>query len=176
MLHHTFSVPVKKQKIRNFGLPPKIHYPCGFFNGAAAKNKGGAGFTLLLSSSHSIQFSMGCGRCTSTKSELMALWELLTVSKFMGIPLLSIYGDSLVIIQWATGKSNLNLPYLSHWCDDIKSLLQTFPGMILKYTYCEHNQIVDSLSKKALLLDSGYGEFKEVLNDITTEHGNFQLF
>ena len=106
----------------------------------------------------------------------MALWALLTVSKFMGIPLLSIYGDSLVIIQWDTGKSNLNLPHLSHWCDEIKELLQTFPGMILKHTYREHNQIADSLSKKALLLDSGYGEFKEVLNDIFIEYGNFQLF
>ena len=46
----------------------------------------------------------------------------------------------------------------------------------MKHTYREHNQIADSLSKKALLLDSGYGEFKEVLNEITIEHGNFQLF
>ena len=157
-------------------MPPMIYYPCGFFDGAVAKNKVGVGFVLLLSSSHSIQFTMACGRCTNTKSEMIALWALLIVSKIMGIPLLSIYGDSLVIIQWATGKSNLNLPYLSHWCDEIKELLQTFPGMILKYTYCEHNQIVDSLSKKALLLDSGYGEFKEVLNDIFIEYGNFQLF
>ena len=176
MLSHSFPVPVKKFKLRVIGMPPMIHYPCGFFDGAAAKNKGGAGFTLLLSCSHSIQFSMGCGRCTNTKSELMALWALLTVSKHMGVPLLSIYGDSLVIIQWATGKSNLNLPYQSHWCDDIIELLQSFLRMIMKHTYREHNQIADSLSKKALLLDSGYGEFKEVLNDISTEHGNFQLF
>ena len=45
----------------------------------------------------------------------------------------------------------------------------------MKHTYREHNHITDSLSKKALLLDSGYGEFKEILNDITTEHGNYQL-
>ena len=46
----------------------------------------------------------------------------------------------------------------------------------MKHTYHEHNQIADSLSKNALLLDSGYGEFKEILNDITSDHGNFQLF
>lgn len=119
---------------------------------------------------------MGCGRCTNTKSELMALWALLIVSKSMGVPLHSIYGDSQVIILWANGKSNLNPPYLSHWCDDKKELLHSFPGMIMKHTYREHNWIADSLSKKALLLDSGYGEFKEVLNDIATEHGNFQSF
>ena len=107
---------------------------------------------------------------------MMALWALLTVSKIMGIPLLSIYGDSLVIISWATDKSTLSQPHLSHWCDDIRELLQNFPGMIMKHTYREHNQIADSLSKKALLLDSGYGKFIEVLNDIATDHGNFQLF
>ena len=157
-------------------MPPMIQFPCDFFDGAAAKNKGGAGFVLHLSRSHSIHFSLGCRKCTNTKSEMMAQWTLLTVSKIMGIPLLSIYGDSLVIIQWATGKSNLNLPHLSHWCDDIKDLLQIFPRVIMKHTYREHNQIADSLSKKALLLDSSYGEYKEVLNDISTEHGNFQLF
>ena len=69
----------------------------------------------------------------------MALWALLTVSKIMGIPLLSIYGDSLVIISWTTGKSTLNLPHLSHWCDDIRELLQKFLGMIMKHIYREHN-------------------------------------
>ena len=46
----------------------------------------------------------------------------------------------------------------------------------MKHTYHEHNQIADSLSKKVLLLDSGYGEFNEVQNDISTDHGNFQLY
>ena len=46
----------------------------------------------------------------------------------------------------------------------------------MKHTYREHKQIADSLSRKALLLDSGYGEFNEILNDISTEHGNFRLF
>ena len=69
---------------------------------------------------------MGCDRSTNTKSELMALWALLSVSKIMGIPLLSIYDDSLVIISWATGKGTLNLPHMSHWCDDIRDLLHNF--------------------------------------------------
>ena len=77
----------------------------------------------------------------------MALWALLTVSNFMGVPLLSIYGDSLVIISWATGKSTLNLPHMSHWSDEIRELLQSFPGTIMKHIFREHNYIADSLSK-----------------------------
>ena len=119
---------------------------------------------------------MGCGRRTNTKSELMASWALLSVSKIMGIPLLSIYGDSLVIISWAIGKSTLNLPHLSHWCYDIRELMHHFSGMIMKHIYREHNQIADNLSKIALSLDSGFGNFKESLNDKFTDHGNFQLF
>ena len=100
----------------------------------------------------------------------------MSVSKIMGVPLLSIYGNSLVIISWATGKNTLNLPHLSHWSDEIRELLRSSPGMIMKHIFREHNQIADSLSKNALLLDSGYGNFKEVLNDISTDHGNFRLF
>ena len=103
-----------------------MEFPCGFFDGAAAKNIGGAGFILFLSSSHSIHFSMGCGKSTNTKSKLMALWALLSVSKIMGIPLHSIFGDSLVIISWESGKGTLNLPHLNHWCDDVKDLLFFF--------------------------------------------------
>ena len=106
----------------------------------------------------------------------MAFWALLTVSKIMGIPLLSIYGDSLVIISWATGKSTLNLPHLSHWCDDIRDLFKKIPELIVKHIYRGHNQIADILSKNALLLDSGYGNYKEILNEFSTDHGNFQLF
>ena len=106
----------------------------------------------------------------------MALWALLTVTKFMVVPILSIFGNSLVIITWATGKSTLNLPHLSHWSDETRDLLQSFPGMIMKHIFREHNQTADSLSKKDLTLDSGYGTFIEVMNDITIDHGIFRLF
>ena len=119
---------------------------------------------------------MGCGRCTNTKAEMMALWALLTVSKIMGIPLHSIFGDSLVIISWDTGKISLNLPQQKNWGDDIRDHLQKFPELIVKHVFHEHNQIVDILSKNALLLDSGHGTSKEVLNGNSTGDGNFQLF
>ena len=106
----------------------------------------------------------------------MVLWALLSVSKVMGIPLHSLYGDSLVIISWATGKGTLNLPHLRHWCDDIRELFHNFPDMIMKHIYREHNKIADSLSKNALSLDSGFGNFQEFMFDKITDHGNFQLY
>ena len=119
---------------------------------------------------------MGCGRSTNTKSELMALWALLSVSKLLGIPLHSLFGDSLVIISWTSGKGTLKLPHLNHWCDDTRDLLQNFPNMSMKHIYREHNQIADSFSKSALSLDSGFGNFQEYMFGKITNHGNFQLY
>ena len=113
---------------------------------------------------------------TNAKSELMALWDLPSASKIMGIPLHSVFGDSLVIITWASGNGTLNIPHLTHWCDEVKDLLLLFPDMNLKHIYREHNQMADSLSKSALSLDSGFGIFQEHFLDMITEHGNFQFY
>ena len=118
-LLHLYPVPKKKVKYRNIGTPPQIIYPCGFFDGAAAGNIEGSGFMIHLSGTHCLYFSLGCGSSTNTRSELLALWALLSMTKHMGIPMLTIFGDSLVIISWANRICSLNLPHLSHWCDDI---------------------------------------------------------
>lgn len=102
------------------------HLSCNTPDCTATKNKGGAGFVIYLSSSHSIHFSLGCGRCTNTKAKMLALWALLTVSMIMGIPLHTIFGDSLVIISWASGKISLNLPHLKHWVMILEIIFKNF--------------------------------------------------
>ena len=114
-LLHLYPVPKLKKKIRCIGIKPQIFFPCGFFNGAAAGNIWGAGFMLLLSDSHTLGFSLGCGRSTNTRAELLALWALLAVSKHLGIPLLTIFGDSLVILNWENRNASLDSPSLDHW-------------------------------------------------------------
>ena len=94
----------------------------------------------------------------------------------MGIPLLTIFGDSLVIISWANKTASLNSPNPSHWCEDIQSMLQIIPPVTIEHIYREHNQQADSLSKKALSLDTGIGNYLESVNDMIIDHGNFQLF
>ena len=138
-LLHLYPVPKKKKMIRCIGSCPQLFYPRGFFDGAAAGNRGGAGFVLHLSDSHTINFTLGYGGSTNTRSELLALWALLVVTKHLGIPLLSIYGASLVIISWENRIASLNSPNLSHWCEDIRSLLQFFPPLTIKHIYHEHN-------------------------------------
>ena len=142
----------------------------------AAGNIGGASFVILLSSTYFIGDSLGCGRSINTRSELLEIWELLSVSIHLGIPLLSVYGDSQVIISWVNRKYSLNTPLLSHWCDDILSLLQLVPPVTINHIYREHNQQADILSKQALMLPPGHGTFFESLDGKIIDRGNFQLF
>ena len=151
-----YPVPKKKKKTRVIGSGPKIGYPCGFFDGAAAENVGRAGFVIYLNEKHYFSFSVGCGCSMNTRAKLLALWAILRVSLIMGLPIHLIYGDSMVIISWLNGLSALDIPSLMHWCDDTKEMLQLVPSVIFKHTFREHNMLADGLSKQALNLDMGY--------------------
>ena len=90
---------LKVKKPRAYGSGPVLVFPYGFFDGATASNIGGVGFCLFLNESHSYEFAMGAGTCTNTKAELIVLWDMLFITKMMGIPLLNIFGDFSVIIN-----------------------------------------------------------------------------
>ena len=131
------SLKVKKPSA--YGSGPALVFPYGFFDGAAASYNGGVSFYLFLNESHSFEFAMEAGTCTNTKAELIALWALLFVTKMMGIPLLNIFCDSAVIINWAKGNAALNPPNLSHWCMYTRSLSTFFIHLSFSHTYREHN-------------------------------------
>ena len=173
-LFHLYPFPKPKKKIKCIGIRPWIFYPCGFFDGVVVGNIGGAGFVLLQSDSHTLGFSLGCGM--STNAELLALWAFLDVTRHLGIPLLTIFGDSLVIINWANRNVSLDSPSLDNWCKDIRSLMYNFSRLTIKHIYREHNQQAHCLSKKALVLDLGFRIFTEYLDGIIIDHGNFHLF
>ena len=98
------------------------------------------------------------------------------VSKLMGLPMHSIFGDLLVIISWLNRLTTLNVPSLSHWCDDIRSMLLSAPHVIFKHIYHEHNTQADGLSKQDLKMDMGFGFFSESLDGKIIDHGHFMLF
>ena len=167
---------IKIHKARNIGPEPLKSFPCGFFDGAAAENLGGSGFVIYINDSHYFSFSMGCGRSTNTRAELLALWAILRVSFLMGIPMQLIYGDSMVIISWLNRISALNVPSLMHWCCDIRLMLQKAPPVIFKHTFREHNTLADELSKLGLNLDLGFVSFSETMDGLIVNHGNLILF
>ena len=136
---HYYPVPGLNSRFRNIGPAPVMCYQCGFFDGAAANSKGGAGVFIAISKFHVLSFKLGCGPSTNTRAELMALWSLLVVAKMMGLPLKKTHGDSLVIINWAYGKSNLSSIDLSHWCAEVSDLIHCLAGVDISHVYKEHN-------------------------------------
>ena len=112
----------KAKKTRYLGPGPVLVYPHGFFGGASTKNEGGVGYCLFLNESHSFEFALGVGKCTNTKAKLVGLWALLLTSQMMEIPMLNVFGDSSVIINWAKGIASLSPPKRNHWCRETRKL------------------------------------------------------
>ena len=96
---------------------------------------GGAGFVIYISETHYFCFAVGCGICTNTRAELLALWSVLRVCYLMGLPIQMIFGDSMVIISLLNRLSTLNIPSLMHWCDEINNMLLQVPPVIFKHIY-----------------------------------------
>ena len=80
-----------------------------------------------------------------------------------GPPLLHIYGDSSVIINWANNKASLTSLELNDWCDNTRTLMDGFAWLDIRHVYWEHNESENSLSKDALNLTPGILCFSEVL-------------
>ena len=94
----------------------------------------------------------------------------------MGLPMHLIYGESMVIISWINRLSALDVPTFMHWSNDIRIMLQMAPMVIFKHIFREHNLLTDGLSKQALHLDMGYGNFFETLDAMVINHGQLVLF
>ena len=153
-----------------------MSFPCGFFDGACNNRIAGAGLCIYLNDSHYLELSLGVGHGTNTKAELLSLWALLHLSHMMGIPLAQVFGDSLVIINWAKGSAALSPPELVHWCRETKKLVSSFPELSFSHIYREHNMMADRLSKKALSLPQGKGCFLEFEENKLVFQEFIQLF
>ena len=94
----------------------------------------------------------------------------------MGLPMHLNYGDSMVILSWINRLSALDVPTLMHWCNDIRIMFQMAPPVIFKHIFREHKSLVDGLSKQALNLDMGYGNFSETLDGMVINRGQLVLF
>ena len=171
-----YPVPQNKKKCRLIGTKPLHVYPVGYFDGAAQCNTGGAGFVIFISETHYFCFSVGCGNCTNTRAELLALWSLPRTCILMGLPIQLIFGDSMVVISWVNRLSTLKLPNLKHWCEEILSMVQHFPPVTFNHIFREHNSLADDLSKKALNLDIDTAYFSETFDGEIIGDGYYTLF
>ena len=74
---------------------------------------------------------MGCGANTNTRAQLIALWSLLVFPTTIGLPALTLFRDSLVIINLANSVASLVVLELEHWCTCIFEAKDSFVSITL---------------------------------------------
>lgn len=106
----------------------------------------------------------------------MALWSLLFTSHRLGIDSMLIFGDSLVTINWANKKFDLQSIPLVHWCRRIEDLIPQFSDISFHHIFREQNGDADYLSKEALCGIEGILIVDEYIDGVLSFNGSLQIF
>ena len=111
---------------------------------------------MTLVHNHYFQFWMGLGSGTNTKAELVALWALLRLARELHIDHISILGDSMSIIGWASKKHPIRINNILGWLDRTAEIIDTFQYTHFQHMHREYNSAADRLSKRGLRINEGY--------------------
>lgn len=95
-------------------------------------------------------------------AEAMALARLLTFCIFFDIHLVSIYGDSKIVVDHVLGKGRIGCPHLTGWMDRVMFLWGKVNGCSIQHIYRSKNQQADCLSKEGLLTQTGIWSVKVI--------------
>jgi len=135
--------------------------PWGFFDGASQNNRCGGGAILYLSEDHHFRIAIGLGEGSNNFAEILSLKALLAFALEQNVKDITIYGDSMNVINWTKGTQrciNLNLENL---LEDVLLLKSSFETCTCHHIYRTQNQAADQESKRGLLLDNGQWKITE---------------
>ena len=151
-------------------------YPWGFFDGSAAGDPVvcGAGGMLLLSDVHYFSFKAGLGLGTNNFVELCALKLLLILARRHSVDKIQIFGDSQLVINWASRKYRLFNIELAMILRDVNSIADGFETVSFRHIYQECNTVADALAKAGGGILEGSWPILEHRPD--TEVETFQVF
>ena len=81
-------------------------YPWGYFDGSATGEPKlcGVGGLIYITDQHFFSYKVGLGSSSNNFAELLSLKLLLSLSLDKNLKKLQIFGDSQLVINWATGK------------------------------------------------------------------------
>jgi ribonuclease HI len=142
---------------------PDFSLPWGYFDGASSSDQSmcGGGGCLYFSNSHFFTLKAGLGTGSNNYSELMALKLLLLFAVEQGCRSLQVFGDSLVIINWAIGVHGCHVSRLLPMLEDVLRIKSLFDSISFSHIYRERNQLADGLSKEASQLAFGQWYIEE---------------
>lgn len=169
----------KDTKPRRNRVVPPLHTNfdlAGFFDGVAANGRGGCGFILYLNKEHFFRGWTGLKDSTNNLAEVFAAWALLHWALLLKLTNLSIFGDSLFVINWLKGSSLIQAKNLVHHCSNIRILIAQFEQVHFQHVYRQHNMEADCLSKKGLGSPKGILQIEEIENGLVKIFSTHRIF
>jgi len=144
--------------------------PWGFFDGAAQNGRCGGGAILFLSDSHFFNLTFGLGDGTNNYAELMSLKLLLIFAEEKGCKKLSVFGDSLNVINWISRTQECRNVRLEILISSIRLILHSYENFSCRHVYRENNTEADRASKAGLRMALGDWKVVETKNGLSQEY------
>ena len=134
-----------------------------FFNGSAIGNPQlcVAGGILFLTVDHFITFKARLGVGTNNLAELYALKLLLILALNKQINHIQVFGDSLLVINWITGKFRIHNIQLAQILQEVIRLTDCFDQADFKHIYRERNSLANSLANDGGKVQNGFWSMTE---------------
>ena len=109
--------------------------PWGFFDGSTAGNPKvcGAGGILFLKDDHYITFKASLGVGTNNFAELYSLKLLIRLALKKQIKHIQIFGDSMLVINWISGKFRVHNVQLAQFLQEVIRLVDFFDQAVFKH-------------------------------------------
>ena len=150
--------------------------PWGFFDGSASSDPHlcGARGILFLKEDHFYTFKAGLGVGTNNYAELYALKLLLRLALDKQVSKIQVFGDSLLVINWITGKFRSHNLQLAQMLEEVNKLSNLFVQSVFKHIYHERNASADMLANEGGRIQNGGWIIFEF--DGPERHDTFQVF
>jgi len=99
-----------------------------WFDGAAVKSasNSGVGGVIWINENIIYKWYLNCGPSSNNRAELLGGWALLVLAIHLDIKDFFVQGDSKIIIEWLSGKGQLDVLLLECWKDMIAELKSLF--------------------------------------------------
>jgi len=124
-----------------------------YFDGCSKGNPGPAGIGVVIYQNDE-EYWASCkyigDKKTNNEAEYSALLYGLKTALELGIKSISVYGDSLLIINQVNKLYKIKNPNLYTYYDEVIKLTEQFTYIIFNHIYRKNNKRADQLSNQAL--------------------------
>ena len=131
---------------------------CLFFDGASKGNPGAAGGGGVFVSAEGIMvssFAWGLGIESNNTAEFCALWQGLRIARSKGITMLTVFGDSRMLIQALIKKKRPSQIKLALLYQKIHLILQSFRSISFYHVLRGLNTLADREANRGVLQGRG---------------------